>query len=47
MIAPPAAGHPVSPERDKPSGWQDDPLKGAWWLTLFFRVWFFFDRRGA
>jgi hypothetical protein len=32
-------------ERDKPSGWQDDPLRGAWWLTLLLYVWFFFDRR--
>jgi hypothetical protein len=21
------------------------PEWSAWWLTLFFRVWFFFDRR--
>jgi hypothetical protein len=32
-------------KQERPSGWQDDPLESAWWLTLFFRVWFFFDRK--
>lgn len=29
----------------KPSGWQDDPLKGSWWMTPFLWLWFLFDRR--
>jgi hypothetical protein len=41
----------MSKKRNQPAPhWREsqempDPLRGAWWMTLFFTVWFWFDRR--
>jgi hypothetical protein len=35
-------------EISRPSGWQDDPFEGDWWLTALLWVWFTVERmRGA